>query len=143
MTYLYEQLTPDRFQQFCQSLLTTQFPNAQCLPVGQPDGGRDAFLWSMRDADGPSEELIVFQVKFSRDPDRADADFLKSIIESELPKVERLKEKGLSAYYLITNVSGSAHLDVGSSDKVDAILKQALGITRKQFFCCLLGSTLV
>jgi hypothetical protein len=128
MTYLYEQLTPDKFQQFCQALLATQFPNAQCLPVGQPDGGRDAFQWSMRDAEGRSEDLIVFQVKFSRDANRADQDFLKSIIESELPKVERLKKKGLSAYYLMTNVSGSAHLDVGSIDKVDDLLTQALGI---------------
>ena len=128
MTYLYEQLTPDKFQQFCQALLASQFPNAQCLPVGQPDGGRDAFQWSMHDADGRPEDLIVFQVKFSRDANRADQDFLKSIVESELPKVERLKKKGLSAYYLMTNVSGSAHLDVGSVDKVDDLLNQALGI---------------
>jgi hypothetical protein len=128
VTYLYEQLTPERFQHFCQALLTSQFPNAQCLPVGQPDGGRDAYLWTRRVAASESIELIVFQIKFSRDSDKADAEFVESIIETELPKVERLKEKGISAYYLLTNVSGSAHLDVGSVDKVHKALNDALGI---------------
>jgi hypothetical protein len=88
VTYLYEQLTPERFQQFCQALLTSQFPNAQCLPVGQPDGGRDAYLWSMRNSGADPAELIVFQIKFSRGPEKADADFIKSVIDTELLKVE-------------------------------------------------------
>ena len=65
----------------------------------------------MRDSENRSEDLIVFQVKFSRDPTTERiSDFLKSIVETELPKVERLKTKGLSGYYLLTNVSGSAQL---------------------------------
>jgi hypothetical protein len=98
MSYLYEQLSPERFQQFCQALLVSKFPNAQCLPVGQPDGGRDAYLWSMTGPSGRKDDLIVFQVKFSRNPERADTEFIKSIVESELPKVKRLKEKGICAF---------------------------------------------
>ncbi|MDA9525710.1 hypothetical protein XI06_36675 [Bradyrhizobium sp. CCBAU 11434] len=128
MTYLYEQLTPDRFQQFCQSLLAAQFPNAQCLPVAQPDGGRDAYLWSVQGPKGRAEDLIVFQVKFSRSPQKADSEFLQVIADLELPKVELLKQKGLSAYYLLTNVAGSAHLDVGSIDKMNELLKSHLDV---------------
>jgi hypothetical protein len=128
MTYLYEQLTPDRFQHFCQALLAAKFPTAQCLPVGQPDGGRDAYMWSIAEASRKKNGLIVFQVKFSRDSARADADFIESIRDSELPKVERLKSKGISAYYLLTNVNGSAHLESGSVDKVDSLLSDAFGL---------------
>jgi hypothetical protein len=72
--------------------------------VGQPDGGRDAFLWSIRNRGEDLAELIVFQVKFSRSSDKVEADFIATVINSELPKVERLKSKGIAAYYLITNV---------------------------------------
>ncbi|NLS72515.1 NACHT domain-containing protein [Bradyrhizobium brasilense] len=128
MTYLYEQLSPERFQHFCQALLVTQFPNAQCLPVGQPDGGRDAFVWSMRNNGEEPTELIVFQVKFSREQRKADPEFINSIVESELPKVERLKSKGITRYYLLTNASGSSHLETGSIDRVDAVLSDKLGV---------------
>jgi hypothetical protein len=128
LTYLYEQLSPERFQQFCQALLASKFPNAQCLPVGQPDGGRDAYLWSMRNQGEEPAELIVFQVKFSRDSDKAGAEFIESVVENELPKVDRLKMKGIRAYYLLTNVAGSAHLDVGSVDRLHKGLNDALGV---------------
>jgi hypothetical protein len=44
MSYHFEELGDERFQQLCQAILTCAFPNVQCLPVSQPDGGRDAFL---------------------------------------------------------------------------------------------------
>ena len=33
--YHYEMLGDERFQEFCQALISANFPNAQCLPVGQ------------------------------------------------------------------------------------------------------------
>lgn len=126
MTYLYEQLSPERFQHLCQSVLVTQFPNAQCLPVGQPDGGRDAIEWAFASGAG-NKELTVFQVKFSRHPDTS-KDFLKEIIDLELPKISRLKERGAKAYYLITNNRGTSHLDVGTIDQLQQRLSEALDI---------------
>ena len=38
MTYHYESLGDERFQQLAQALIAIEFPNVQCLPVGQPDG---------------------------------------------------------------------------------------------------------
>lgn len=45
MDYLYENLGEDRFQELCQSLLIREFPNVQCFPIRQPDGGRDAVAY--------------------------------------------------------------------------------------------------
>ena len=42
MDYPLENLGPERFQQFCQALLAKEYPDMQCFPVAQPDGGRDA-----------------------------------------------------------------------------------------------------
>jgi hypothetical protein len=39
--YPLEELGPEGFQQFCQSLLVKEFPKLQCFPIAQPDGGRD------------------------------------------------------------------------------------------------------
>ena len=49
MDYPFENLDPERFQQFCQALLTKEFPNIQCFPVAQPDGGRDALSYLSED----------------------------------------------------------------------------------------------
>ena len=48
MDYLYENLGPERFQQFCQALLAREYPKLQCFPVAQPDGGRDAISYFLR-----------------------------------------------------------------------------------------------
>jgi len=45
MDYPFENLTPEKFQLFCQALLVREYPSVQCLPVAQPDGGRDAVYW--------------------------------------------------------------------------------------------------
>ena len=125
MDYPFENLTPEKFQQFCQALLTTAFPDLGCLPVGQPDGGRDAILHY--EETGKSK-FIVFQVKFTRKP-LAEEDphkWLVETLEEEAPKLKQLIPRGASKYYLLTNIPGTAHLDVGSIDKVAAILKKAL-----------------
>lgn len=63
MNYLYENLDDERFQQFCQALITKTFHRVQCFPVGQPDGGRDSIAYHKG-----AKNFIVFQVKFVRNP---------------------------------------------------------------------------
>jgi hypothetical protein len=88
MDYNLEALGDERFQKLCQALLTTSFPNVQCLPVGQPDGGRDAFA---RQPGG----FIVFQVKYSRNPANKDERIaISDLIKSEKPKVDELIKRG-------------------------------------------------
>jgi hypothetical protein len=58
-----ENLGPERFQQLCQALLVKEFPGMSCLPVGQPDGGRDAVRYAFDEKD-PSA-FAVYQVKYS------------------------------------------------------------------------------
>lgn len=128
MIYNYETLGDDRFQQFSQALLAAAFPNVQCLPINQPDGGRDAFYPIMR-PDGSKRELVIFQVKYSRDPNsKEERDVISQAIKTESEKVRLLKNRGAVAYYLITNVAGTSHLGTGSIDKVNADLESAFGI---------------
>ncbi len=63
MNYPFENLDPEKFQEFCQALLTKEFPNVQCFPVAQPDGGRDALAYFLGD---PDRTFIMYQVKFNR-----------------------------------------------------------------------------
>lgn len=123
LDYPLENLGPERFQRVCQALLVKEFPSARLLPVGQPDGGRDAFaLVPSSLGSGRKSDLVVFQVKFARDP-TALADPRKWVldaVEGERAKIETLAKRGATRYRLITNVRGSAHLDTGSVDKLDA-----------------------
>jgi len=136
MSYYYSALGPERFQEFCQALLVACFPNVQCMPVGQPDGGRDAFamlrhnLITSSSSNERNEERIVFQVKFSRAPseDREEREFLQEIVQSERKKVARLKRGGLTRYYLLTNVGGTAHPGSGSIDRMNTYLTKELGV---------------
>ena len=112
MDYNYETLDEHRFQKLAQALIVAEHPRAQCFPVGQPDGGRDAQLVHF---DPDKDGFVVFQVKYSRNPSIKDErTVIKSLIKSEKAKIERLIERGATEYYLITNVSGTAHLDSGS-----------------------------
>lgn len=132
--YHYEVLGDERFQQFCQSLIVASFPNAQCLPVGQPDGGRDAFLvqhlLNQAGTRAIGQDVLVYQVKFIKNPadSRSERDMIEDIVRLEKSKILKLKAKGLKKYYLITNLKGTAHPDVGSIDKVNAALTEALGV---------------
>ena len=122
MDYNLEALGDERFQKLCQAVLAEKFPNVQCLPVGQPDGGRDAI--SRLDSG-----FIVFQVKYSRNPSSKDERIAVSdVISSEKDKVKELIDRGATAYYLLTNISGTSHLDVGSIDKINDELTNAFGI---------------
>ncbi len=48
--------------------------------------------------------------------------------DGEIEKVRRLIERGATQYLLVTNVAGTAHLDVGSIDRLHAELTSKLGI---------------
>ena len=127
MDYPLENLGPEKFQQFCQALLAKEFPDVQCFPVAQPDGGRDSTCLFVS---GLKKGFIVFQVKFARKP-MAETDphkWLTGILKEEAPKVRMLIPRGASAFYLLTNIPGTAHLDSGSIDKVNTILNKTIGI---------------
>ena len=117
MDHALENLGPERFQHLCQALLVKEFPNVICLPIGQPDGGRDALQHIL---DGGEHTLTVFQVKYARQPPaRKDTqNWVLDAVDGEVEKVKRLKERGAKNYVLIMNVSGTAHLDVGSIDRI-------------------------
>ena len=123
--YHYEALTHETFQKLAQALITHLHPDAQCLPIGQPDGGRDALVRAESDA-----ASVVFQVKYSRAPQLKDERrFIQDLIATEKPKLPALIARGTTRYYLLTNVLGTGHLDVGSIDIAHAQLTVDLGIT--------------
>ena len=104
-TYQYEALGSERFQKFAQTLIVAQHPSTQCLPVAQPDGGRDAFY--LQDT---RPGFVVFQVKFSENPSAKDErQVILDCIGTEGDKVAELVKAGAERYYLITNVKGTAH----------------------------------
>src|SRR5438270_583578 len=118
----YEALLDERFQMLCQSLLTIEYPGVQCMPIGMPDGGRDAVV---RGRHGKS--TLVYQIKYTRDPavveDRAK--WVIDVITKELPKIARLMENGaIEQYVIMTNMPGTSHLESGSIDKVQSFLDE-------------------
>ncbi len=127
MDYLYENLGPERFQEFCSVLISKEFPHAQAFPIGQPDGGRDTLVYTMID---PKKGFKVFQVKFVRNPEsiKDPHKWLVETIEGEVEKVNRLIPRGAEAYYLLTNVKGTGHLDSGSKDKMNKVLEDNIKI---------------
>lgn len=127
MDYQYENLDDERFQEFCSCLISKEFPNVQSYPVGQPDGGRDTIVYLL---DTPKKDFIVFQVKYVRNAnqERDLHKWLIDVLEGEAKKVDELIPKGAKKYYLLTNVRGTAHLDSGSKDKVNAIFEDHIKI---------------
>jgi hypothetical protein len=124
MSYLYEQLNADTFQAFCQALLVKDYPDLQCFPVGQPDGGRDA----LSRAGDRSGEKTVAQVKFKKNEDESNADWMITALKGELPKIERLIQRGAQRYIMMTNAAGTAHEDVGRIDLVQEWLNTHVSI---------------
>lgn len=111
MTYHYENAGFERFQLFCQSLLLPEYPGLQCYPIGQPDGGRDA--WH-------PEGKSVLQVKFKRETDSSEvnAEWMIRALEGEKPKIEKLAANGARFYLMVTNAAGTSHPGAGRIDKV-------------------------
>jgi len=128
MNYLLENLGDERFQELCQALLVREFPDVQCFPVGQPDGGRDAVVWFYEG--GREKSFAVHQVKYVRKPlaEKDPHKWLESVLKTEVEKIRKLIPKGAKAYYLLTNIPGTAHLDAGSIDRCNALLSQRLSI---------------
>ena len=128
-SYEYEQLNDESFQQLSQSLLLRAFPDLQCFPVGQPDGGRDAIVRLAKS--GPSKtRFILFQVKFARrelDPSEA-RDWLLRTVRAELPKIQKQIGEGAAHFVLVTSVSGTSHPGTGSIDKLQAVLNEQIPI---------------
>ena len=126
MDYHYETLNHETFQKLAQALIVAQFPYTQCLPVGQPDGGRDAVFVP---PEATRDQFVVFQVKFSRAPEeKSERDAINGLVRSELHKVQQLARQGATHYYFVTNVRGTAHPDVGSIDIVNDQLTETFGI---------------
>lgn len=128
LTYFYEQLDPERFQHFCQALITREYPGTQCFPVGQRDGGRDAVQYETT----PKGNYRLFQVKFVRNPHKID-DVHKWLVETmkgELPAIrDRLKENpGAIEYVLISNVPGTAYPGSGSIDTLNETLNADVSV---------------
>ena len=124
MKYNYGSLNEQTFQELVQALIVADHPDAQCFPVAQPDGGRDALLYH------PDRgRFVVFQVKFSRSPnDKRARDAIQELIRSEERKIRRLIERGATKYYFITNIQGTAHLDRGSIDRLNDSLREMFQI---------------
>ena len=127
MDYPFENLSPEKFQLFCQALLTKEFPNIQCMPVAQPDGGRDAvqFFISSNHAD-----FNVFQVKFVRQPNECvDVHkWLEKVVGEELPKIKKLMSSGAKKFILLTNLPGTAHPQAGTIDRLNKELAELFEI---------------
>src|SRR5687768_16142241 len=126
MDYPFENLGPDRFQQFCQALLTRRYPNLQSFPVRQPDGGRDALRYVLED----QSQFFMYQVKFVTDVEAKSAPhkWLETVMQGEAPKIKAQIPKGAKEYVVITNVAGTGHLNTGSIDKIRESLRDTLGI---------------
>lgn len=127
MDYLFENLGDEKFQEFCHSLLNKEFPNSQAFPVGQRDGGRDSLSYFVS---SKKKDFIVFQVKYVREPQKIQDvhKWFTKIVEEESPKVNKLIDRGAKGYYILTNVRGTAFLDHGSIDRVNAILEKNISI---------------
>jgi hypothetical protein len=124
LPYLYELLDSERFQHFCQALLVRDYPDLQCFPVGQPDGGRDALS---RGSDGEAK-IVVGQVKFKRVDETENAQWMIDALVKEKPKIERLAARGATRYLMMTNARGTAHEDVGRIDLVQEWLDKNISI---------------
>ena len=125
MDYRYEALNDHRFQKLVQALIVAQHPNTQCLPINQPDGGRDAYYYTE-----PSQnKFVVFQVKFSRHPQsKTEREAINALVKSEQAKVKELIQHGATHYIFVTNIQGTGHPNVGSIDKANNELTEAFSI---------------
>jgi hypothetical protein len=110
--YRYSELDGDRFQQLSQALVVASYPDAVSLPVGQADGGRDAFALER------SGEAIVFQAKWTGRSVSDPVTWLQAEIRGESDKIRRLVARGMSRYIILTNVPATARPDTGTLDRL-------------------------
>ena len=126
MSYYYEALNDISFQKFAQSLIVSVHPDTICLPVRQPDGGRDAMYYQFA---LEQRNFVVFQIKFSTKPkDISEREAIDHLVKREEEKVALLIEKGATHYYLVTNVQGTAHPETGTIDRLNTTLTKQFNI---------------
>ncbi len=124
--FRYNELGDERFQQLIQATLVAERgPGVQCFPLNQTDGGRDI-------ADGNS---CVFQVKFSDKPVTRPATWLRQTLDDESRHFEWLVSRGMTDYYIVTNVEGTAAPDRGDRDKIEKLLDGYQKKYKVNFFC--------
>ncbi len=129
MKYPLENLSPELFQEFAQSLLLREFPDITCFPIGQPDGGRDALRYIESKQVNSKRTTWIFQIKYTRDPNIQDLEeWLDGVIKLEIKKINELISRGCEKYILITNAIASSHLDVGKMDKVQKFIESKVSI---------------
>jgi len=130
MDYPFENLGPERFQQFAQALIAQQFPDVQCFPVGQPDGGRDAIHYLSQVSASGAQAFVMYQVKFVRQPQKVEGpvDWLREKIQGEAPKVQAQVGRGVAKYVLMTNLPGTAHPGAGSIDRIQEVLAESISV---------------
>jgi hypothetical protein len=115
--YLYERLTEKRFQQLCSALLAIAFPDAQCFPVGQKDGGRDG----RRKVGG---KWLIYQVKWSSKRQQNPVSWLDAAINEEAENIRRLVRQGAKQYVLLTCVAGTSVPERGGIDRLEERLEK-------------------
>jgi hypothetical protein len=122
-TFPYENASAERFQQFCQALLITEYPGLACLPVGQRDGGRDGVQIQ-------GSTRTILQVKWKRhdEPLHDTASWMISTLEKEKSKIEDLISAGATHYVIATNARGTSYPESGSIDRVQAWLDEEVSI---------------
>lgn len=132
--YRFEDLGDDGFQHLVQALLLRLHPDLSVPPVRQPDGGHDAFL-----LDETGIKVFSYQVKWVKDQreERDPVKWLMEVIKKEEANLRRMKAAGTQEWWLVTNVSGTAHQDVGTIDRLNAHLakeSKRLGLRMKAWW---------
>lgn len=125
MDYPLENLGDDRFQLLCQALLVKEYPGIVCYPLGMADGGRDAVQMN---ASGTTNSILVFQVKFTKNPNQKRRNWVVDAVKGEKLNVSGLRKIGAIKYVLITNLPGTAALEVGTMDQLHTELSEMLDI---------------
>jgi hypothetical protein len=79
---------------------------------------------------GRRDEFIVYQVKYARKPlaEKDPHHWLLNVASKEAPKIAQLLPKGVAGYYLLTNIPGTAHPEVGSIDQANQILREHFAV---------------
>lgn len=125
--FRYGELGDEKFQQLVQAMLVAEGgADVRCFPLNQTDGGRDI-------ADGHGR---VFQVKYSEKQVANPGTWLTKTLVAESKNFRWLiEEKGMTEYYVITNIEGSASPGNGDRDRIEQVLDEFHDEYKIKFFC--------
>lgn len=126
MDYRLEELGPGNFQKLAQALIGDEYQDVQCMPLRQPDGGRDAVSFQPVFHD----PKLVFQVKYTKKIGEINnpSEWVIDKIEKEKDKIEELIDRGMEKYIFITNVEGTSYKDKGDIDEVHSYINDSFNI---------------